>query len=130
MYLIYLGVQKLFKQQEEREEELKAAEGLKQIFIQGFVVNLLNPKTAMFFLAFLPQFVDAGKEGAKVQVITFGAILIALAIVVEVAYVLLSSQLRLWLKGSRQFNKSRRCLAGGAYIGLGLTTALSGSSHK
>jgi threonine/homoserine/homoserine lactone efflux protein len=129
IYLVYLGVRKLLEQQE-HEEELNETEGLKQIFLQGFVVNLLNPKTAMFFLAFLPQFVDPGHESAKVQIISFGAILVALAIVVEVAYVLLSSQLRLWLKGDRQFSKSRRCLAGGAYIGLGLTTALSGSGHK
>ncbi|HWR73872.1 MAG TPA: LysE family translocator [Nitrospirota bacterium] len=130
MYLVYLGVRKLLERQEEQQEELRTTEGLKQVFIQGFVVNLLNPKTAMFFLAFLPQFVDAGHENATVQIISFGAILVVLALTVEVAYVLLSSQLRLWLNGARRFSKSRRYLAGGAYIGLGLTTALSGSSHK
>ena len=128
-YLVYLGVRKLFERPEERQEELRATEGLKRVFIQGFIVNLLNPKTAMFFLAFLPQFVDAGREHATVQIISFGAILVVLAIIVEVAYVLLSSQLRPWLRGNRHFS-IRRYLAGSAYIGLGLTTALSGSSHR
>jgi len=129
VYLVYLGVRKLLERQEKQREELGTAEGLKRIFIQGFIVNLLNPKTAMFFLAFLPQFVDTHHKNATIQIISFAAILVALAIVVEAAYVLLSSQLRSWLKEDRHF-KSRRYLAGSAYIGLGLTTALSGSSHK
>ena len=130
VYLVYLGVRKLLERQEEQREELRAPEGLKQVFIQGFIVNLLNPKTAMFFLAFLPQFVDAGHGSVAVQILSFGLILVLLAIAVEVAYVLLSSQLRLWLRENRRLRNSRRYLAGGAYIGLGLTTALSGSSHK
>ena len=129
-YLVYLGVRKLFERQEERREELSADGGLKQVFIQGFIVNLLNPKTAMFFLAFLPQFVDAGRGSAAVQILSFGLILVLLATVVEVAYVLLSNQLRSWLKGNQRLQGSSRYLAGSAYIGLGLTTALSGASHK
>ena len=129
-YLIYLGIRKLLERQGEQLEALRTTEGLKRIFIQGFIVNLLNPKTAMFFLAFLPQFVDARNESATLQILSFGAILVILAIAVEVAYVLFSSQLRSWLRGNRRYNNSRRYLAGGAYIGLGLTTALSGSSHK
>jgi threonine/homoserine/homoserine lactone efflux protein len=129
-YLIYLGVRKLIERQEEQPETVRTTEGFQRIFIQGFIVNLLNPKTAMFFLAFLPQFVDPGYGNATVQILTFGAILVLLAISVETVYVLLSSQLRTWLIGGRRFRNSRRYLAGGAYIGLGLTTALSGSSHK
>jgi threonine/homoserine/homoserine lactone efflux protein len=129
-YLVYLGFRKLFERQDEQQEELKATGGLKQVFVQGFIVNLLNPKTAMFFLAFLPQFVDADRGSAAVQILSFGVILVLLAIAVEVAYVLFSSHLRSWLKGNQRLHKSRRYLAGGAYIGLGLTTALSGSSHK
>lgn len=129
-YLIYLGVRKLVERQEEQPEAIKTTEGLRRIFIQGFIVNLLNPKTAMFFLAFLPQFVDPSHGNATVQILAFGAILVLLAIAVEVVYVLFSSHLRSWLKGNYQYRKSRRYIAGGAYIGLGLTTALSGSSHK
>ncbi len=129
-YLVYLGVRKFVERREDKENEVRAEEGLKQVFVQGFIVNLLNPKTAMFFLAFLPQFVNAGRGSAAAQILSFGLILVVLAIAVEVAYVLFSSHLRSWLRGNQQLRKSRRYLAGGAYIGLGLTTALSGSNHK
>lgn len=127
---MYLGVRQLIVRHDEQAQTAKANEGLRRIFIQGFIVNLLNPKTAMFFLAFLPQFVDPSYGNATVQILAFGAILVLLAIAVEVVYVLFSSQLRSWLKGKYRYRKGRRYLAGGAYIGLGLTTALSGSGHK
>lgn len=129
-YLLYLGVRKIAGREKEGAEGAMEHEGLRNIFIQAFLVNLLNPKTAMFFLAFLPQFVDPGREHAAIRILVFGGVLIVLAITVEAAYVLLSSRLRTWLSGGRNFARSRRCLAGGAYIGLGLTTALSGVSHK
>ncbi len=129
-YLVYLGIRKFAGQKEERAGNTEEDGGLKQVFVQAFFVNLLNPKTAMFFLAFLPQFVDPGNEHAAIHIPVFGAILIALAIIVETLYVLLSYRLRIWLNGGQGFGKSRRWLAGGAYIGLGLTNALSGSGHK
>jgi threonine/homoserine/homoserine lactone efflux protein len=74
--------------------------------------------------------VNTGQGSATVQILSFGFILVFLAIAVEVVYVLFSSQLRSCFVGNRRLRKSSRYLAGGAYIGLGLTTALSGSSHK
>lgn len=56
-YLIYLGIRKLLVRQEEAQEKATKQESLSRIYSQGFVVNLLNPKTALFFFAFLPQFV-------------------------------------------------------------------------
>jgi threonine/homoserine/homoserine lactone efflux protein len=103
---------------------------LKQVFSQGFVVNLLNPKTSMFFLAFLPQFVDANHGSVAAQILSLGLVLVVLAMTIELTYVLLSSHLRRWLKGNKRFSRRQRYLAGSAYLGLGLSTALSGSSHK
>src|SRR5512144_1660414 len=57
-YLIYLGVRKLLVREESTGNEAIKPESLRRIYWQGLVVNLLNPKTALFFFAFLPQFVD------------------------------------------------------------------------
>ena len=129
-YLVYLGICKLLDRDEEKVGEFVVEGSLMQVFSQGFVVNLLNPKTAMFFLAFLPQFVDAGHGNATMQILWLGIILVVLATAIEVAYVLLSSQLCSWIKGNRRLAGRKRYLAGSVYIGLGLTTAFTGSGHK
>jgi len=129
-YLVYLGICKLFARSEDEVDKLVVEGSLMQVFSQGFIVNLLNPKTAMFFFAFLPQFVDAGHGSATMQILSLGMILVVLATTIELTYVLLSSHLWSWLKGNHQFSKSKHYLAGSVYIGLGLSTAFSGSSHK
>ena len=130
VYLVYLGARKLLIRDDDIVTEIEPERELKQVFVQGFLVNLLNPKTSLFFLAFLPQFVNAGNGSVPVQILTFGLILVLLAAAIEVIYVLLASRLRNWLKGSRHFSRRQRYFAGGAYIGLGLATAFSGSRHK
>jgi threonine/homoserine/homoserine lactone efflux protein len=129
-YLVYLGIRKLLSREEESRSEIKPEGELKQVFVQGFLVNLLNPKTSLFFFAFLPQFVDPGNGSVPVQILSFGLVLVLLATAIEVAYVLLASRLRTWLRGNETFSRRQRYFAGSAYIGLGLATALSGSRHK
>jgi threonine/homoserine/homoserine lactone efflux protein len=129
-YLIYLGVRKLLARDEDSPGELMANETLLQVFSQGFAVNLLNPKTALFFFAFLPQFVIAGHGSVTTQVLLLGLILVAIGATIDVTYVMISSHLANWLKGDSRFLRRQRYLAGSVYIGLGLTTALSGSNHK
>ena len=129
-YLIYLGIRKLLSRDEDKVDEFVVEGSLLQVFSQGFLVNLLNPKTAMFFFAFLPQFVRAGHGNATMQILSLGLILVVLATSIEVAYVLLSFQLGSWFKGKHRFSRSKRYLAGTVYIGLGLSTAFSGSGHK
>ena len=75
-YLVWLGVRRLLA----RDEEVAAAagpearrHGLGRVFAQGVVVNVLNPKTALFFFAFLPQFVDVARGSVRLQVVVFGA---------------------------------------------------------
>src|SRR5437763_8809060 len=59
-YLIYLGVETYLAREESQQAQVPASRSLSQLFAQGFLVNLLNPKTALFFYAFLPQFVNPG----------------------------------------------------------------------
>jgi threonine/homoserine/homoserine lactone efflux protein len=129
-YLVYLGIRKLLVREEADKSTIEPQGALQQVFVQGFLVNLLNPKTSLFFFAFLPQFVDPGNGSVPVQIASLGLVLVLLATIIEVAYVLLASRLRTWLKGSEAFARRQRYFAGSAYVGLGLATALSGSRHS
>jgi threonine/homoserine/homoserine lactone efflux protein len=124
-YLVYLGVRKLLAGEGSSPSELEPERELNHVFAQGFLVNLLNPKTALFFLAFLPQFVGARNGSVPIQILSFGLVLVLIATTIELAYVLLASRLRGWLRGDERSSRRRRYLAGGTYIALGLATAIT-----
>src|SRR6266487_5281392 len=124
-YLIYLCLRKLFARDEETGDELIKRESLSRIYWQGFAINLLNPKTALFFFAFLPQFVDPSKGNVTGQTLFLGALFVGMAIITDSLYALLASSLADKLRGSRHFQKGQRYFAGLVYVGLGITTALT-----
>ena len=126
-YLIYLGINKLFFSNDPGTEEVVKPESLWRIYWQGFAVNILNPKTALFFFAFLPQFVNPQRGSATSQTLILGTIFVGLGIITDSMYALLASSLAGQLKGSKSFQKGGRYFAGLIYIGLGITTALTGS---
>ena len=126
-YLIYLGLRKLLTREKDEETQAIEAESLSRIYWQGFVINLLNPKTALFFFAFLPQFVDPARGNVTGQSLLLGALFVGMAIITDGLYALLASSLAERLKGSRKFQKGQRYFAGLVYVGLGITTALTGS---
>lgn len=126
-YLIYMGIQKLRDSGHGLEDESIRREGLSRIYWQGFAVNILNPKTALFFFAFLPQFVDPSKGNAIGQNLMLGAVFVGMAIVTDSLYALLASSLASKLTGSRRLQTGSRYFAGLVYIGLGITTALTGA---
>src|SRR5215208_5700793 len=104
-YLIYLGIRKLFSREEEIESETVQRDSLSRIYWQGFMVNILNPKTAIFFFAFLPQFVSPEKGNATAQTLLLGAIFVGLALITDSMYALLTSSLAGQLKGNKNFQK-------------------------
>jgi threonine/homoserine/homoserine lactone efflux protein len=119
-YLIYLGVRKLLERSspERRQQE---AQPFRRAFIQGIVVNVLNPKTALFFLAFLPQFVDADRGGVWSQVLALGLIFVGLGLVSDSLYAFAAGTVGSLLR------RRRRALqygSGVVYIGLGAAAAL------
>ncbi|MBK9924744.1 MAG: LysE family translocator [Anaerolineales bacterium] len=126
-YLIYLGVRKLLSSDNSAEAEAMKKESLSRIYWQGFAVNILNPKTALFFFAFLPQFVDPTKGNVTAQNLLLGAIFVGMAIITDSIYALLASSLASKLNGNVRFQKGGRYFAGLVYVGLGITTALTGS---
>jgi threonine/homoserine/homoserine lactone efflux protein len=126
-YLIYLGVSKLFFSSGEETEDTVQRESLWRIYWQGFAINILNPKTALFFFAFLPQFVSPERGNSTAQSLLLGTIFVGLAVVTDSMYALIASSVAGQLKGSKGFQKGGRYFAGLIYIGLGITTALTGS---
>ena len=126
-YLIYLGIRKLLTGDNGTEDEAVKQESLSRIYWQGFAINILNPKTALFFFAFLPQFIDPAKGNVVGQNLLLGAIFVGLAIITDSMYALLASSLAGKLAGNKRFQKGQRYFAGIVYIGLGITTALTGT---
>lgn len=130
-YLIYLGIRKWLTPAEVQEEtpQLKS-ENPKRIFSQGMMVAILNPKTALFFLAFLPQFVDGARGSIPLQMFELGSIFIVMAFVTDSLYALLAGTAGQWLKRNRLFLQGERYVAGSVYVGLGLVAALTKTTHK
>ena len=126
-YLIYLGVRKLLVPEQGEDGQTIKFESLSRIYWQGFVINLLNPKTALFYFAFLPQFVDPAKGNVTAQTLFLGALFVGMAFITDSLYALVASSLADKLRGSRHFQKGQRYFAGLVYVGLGITTALTGS---
>lgn len=129
-YLIYLGIKTvLTKEKAGPSREVEEA-SLSRVFYQGVVVNLLNPKTALFFFAFLPQFIDPARGRVGMQIISLGAILILFGTLSDMTYALAAGSIGNWLRGNLKFLRAQRYLAGGIYLGLGAATALGGTGNK
>jgi threonine/homoserine/homoserine lactone efflux protein len=130
-YLVYLGVRKLLERPEDEQPEVRVT-GRSRLFLKGALVQLLNPKIAIFFVAFLPQFVHSSRGPVAAKILVLGTIFTLLAILSDGAYVLLAGAVGSWLRTGRRARSWLARFSGGVYIGLGLTAALSGSrpSHS
>jgi threonine/homoserine/homoserine lactone efflux protein len=126
LYLIYLGVQALRNGPEPRSSAPLIPARLGRVFRDGFVVALLNPKTAVFFAAFLPQFMNVESVGMARSMV-LGSIFVAIAAVTDTGYALAAGTIAPMLNRARGLRALGRYLSGGAFMGLGLFTAISGS---
>jgi threonine/homoserine/homoserine lactone efflux protein len=129
VYLIYLGIRTFLSKEKIEKANVHRAK-LSRIFYQGVVVNVLNPKTALFFFAFLPQFINPARGAVAVQLAMLGTILIVLGTLSDSIYALASGSIGNWLRGNLKFVRAQRYFAGTVYIGLGAATALSGAHRK
>ena len=118
-YLIYLGLRRLLTHAPLQEATGFQQQSLRRVFRQGVIVAVLNPKTALFFLAFLPQFVDPTKGSVTVPLLTLGGLFVAMAVITDSLYALLAGTVGRWLKGTRSFMHAERYVVGSVYIGLG-----------
>jgi threonine/homoserine/homoserine lactone efflux protein len=124
-YLVYLGLRKLFTREAVQATGNRQPQSLRRIFSQGVVVAALNPKTALFFVAFLPQFADPSQGAIAGQMLVLGSLFVMLAVISDSMYALLAGTVGRWLKGSHRALRAERYLVGSVYIGLGLTAALA-----
>jgi threonine/homoserine/homoserine lactone efflux protein len=129
-YLIFIGVRTLMRPVVTDVRVNQSRKSLRQMFSQGFVVATLNPKTALFFLAFLPQFVDGTKGSVSMQFLMLGLIFVAMGFTTDSIYALLSGKAGRFLKRSIWFLRFQRFVAGTIYISLGLTAAFAGGDRK
>jgi threonine/homoserine/homoserine lactone efflux protein len=129
-YLIYLGIRTLLTRETTELTQRVQRASLKRVFYQGVVVNLLNPKTALFFFAFLPQFIDPARGRVEAQVAALGAILVILGTLSDSVYALAAGSAGNWLRGDLRFLRAQRYFAGSIYLALGTATALAGPHQR
>jgi threonine/homoserine/homoserine lactone efflux protein len=127
VYLIALGLWTLFSRRSEAEVALGGEQNLRRAFAQGIVVNVLNPKTALFFLAFLPQFVDTDASHPAVQIAVLGILFALLGLVTDSLWAVAAGTAGGLLHRSRHFVRGQRYITGTVYVGLGFATAFAGS---
>jgi threonine/homoserine/homoserine lactone efflux protein len=129
-YLIYLGLHKLFSRADHHSITSAPPQSLGRIFSQGVVVAIFNPKTALFFFAFLPQFVDPARGSVTWQMLVLGCVFVILAIISDSIYALLAGTLGQWLKRRRAFWRAERYVVGSVYLGLGVTAAFADAKQR
>ena len=130
-YLIVLGIRTIsrrggFSGAVGEQAASSSARSSRRIFTDGIVLNILNPKTAVFFLAYVPQFVDVDAGNPTEQVIALGLLFVALGFVVDGGYAMAGSWIGARLRRSPTLERRSETTAGVFYVGLGLSTAMSG----
>jgi threonine/homoserine/homoserine lactone efflux protein len=121
-YLLYLGIRMIAQKADMARQEL-APENLMSIFRQGVITNVLNPKVAMFFLAFLPQFVDARRGSVAWQILLLGLIFNVGGTLVNLAVACAGGTLGELLRRSQRVARIQRWFTGLIFVGLGLRLA-------
>jgi len=129
-YLIYLGLRKLIRGAEAEFAAAAPAKSKARLFREGALVNVLNPKLALFFLAFLPQFVDPARGAIPVQTAIFGLTFVLIGLCTDGTYALLAGTVGPWLRRSTRFLRGERYVVGGTFIGLGVVAALAPGRHS
>ena len=129
-YLIYLGVKTLRGREENNPLRLPGATSARGAFKRGVVVNVLNPKLAIFLVAFLPQFVTPARGSVAGQLVVLGLLFIAVAIVIDGIYAMTSGMIGNFLSRNHRFANVQKKVAGVTYLALGGTALLGGSSSS
>ena len=123
-YLIAIGVKTMLTQPE-RLSGRTTHTTYRRAFTQGIVVNTLNPKVALFFLSFLPQFIEPDRGPAWTQALALGTLFTVLGLFTDGAWALVASAVRGMLLRGRAMPFVRRYVSGSTFVALGLVAARS-----
>jgi threonine/homoserine/homoserine lactone efflux protein len=126
-YLIWLGIRTILSR-DDRIAGRDAVPTLSSTYRRGVIVNILNPKTALFFLAFLPQFVDPDGS-TRGQLAVLGLLFVAIALATDLVWALVAGTAGAVLRRSRTFLRVQRYVSGTIFVGLGALAAATGRSH-
>ena len=124
-YLVYLGIRTLLDRGEQAKAETRPALGSGRIFLQGVLSNVLNPKVALFFLAFLPQFVPSTGDSTFLPMLVLGFTFTGMGIVWLTGLACLSGSVGQWLTTNRRVRRAMQAISGIALVGLGVRIALA-----
>jgi threonine/homoserine/homoserine lactone efflux protein len=125
-YLVFLGLRRLFGPEPDEPELESGPASTARLFGHGVIVNVLNPKTALFFLAFLPQFVDPSAGPVAPQMLVLGLLLVSLGVLSDGTYALLAGSIGNRLRSRRRLER----ISGGVFVGLGVVAALAGEPRQ
>jgi threonine/homoserine/homoserine lactone efflux protein len=124
-YLIVVGIRRLAGLERPDEGQTTRSRSLVRLYRQAIVVNVLNPKTALFFLAFLPQFVDSTRGAAWAQILVLGLLFACLGFLSDGVWALVAGTLGERLRNSTRFPQVQRYVSGSVFVGLGAVAAFS-----
>jgi threonine/homoserine/homoserine lactone efflux protein len=123
-YFVYLGIRMLLKQSDFTFDSQLLKADSKELIWQGFISNLLNPEATLFFLAFLPQFVDLSQANVAAQIMVLGLIFTTTGIVTYGIIAYFSGAIGLWLRSKRLIVSKLRWITGSIFIAFGMRLAL------
>jgi len=130
-YLIWLGLRRIFGPDAAPDATgSRGRRGFLELVRDGFIVNLFNPKTALFFLALLPQFVDVSRGHVATQIAFLGLLFVALGMVTDSCYAMVAGAAGEWIKRQRGPLRFERYVTGAVMVGLGVTAAFAGNGRK
>jgi threonine/homoserine/homoserine lactone efflux protein len=129
-YLAYLGIRALLRDDAIELDGLAAPPSARRAYLDGVPVNVLNPKVALFFLAFLPQFVDPARGATSTQILVLGLVVFAIATTSDVIYALAAGALGGWLRSRPAFVRVQRYVTGCVYLGLAAAATFVPSERR
>ncbi len=128
LYLIVIGIRTLLGRGDPADTDpQRPPRSRRRDFAEGVAVNILNPKTALFFLAFLPQFVDPARGLASLQILVLGLTFMLLGLVTDSIWALAAGSAGETLRRSRRWAQVQRYVSGSVFVALGVATAFTGS---
>ena len=128
-YLVIVGVRTLMRPAS-RVDSDQPGVSARRAFGQGVIVNVLNPKVALFFLSFLPQFISPENGHTSLQALTLGLVFVVIGCITDATYSLIASSLREVLLRGRTLPFVQRYVAGTVFVGLGVVAATASAGHS